>query len=97
MSENIFVETELEGAEVFVATAFLQAARSQVPTTFTYSDEYLASRRVYPNDPALPPSTAPFNVPGLPGAFEDCARPMVTSCSESAISQGRALLLKRTR
>ena len=48
-------------------------ARGQISTTFKYSNDYLETRWAFPTDPALPLSTAPFNVSGMPGAFGDCA------------------------
>ncbi|SDT13827.1 serine/threonine-protein kinase HipA [Brevibacterium siliguriense] len=73
MSEQIRVETDYGGTAVFVGTAYFHIARGQISTTFKYSDEYAGARWAYSIDPELPLSTAPFNVPGLPGAFADCS------------------------
>lgn len=73
MSEQVRVEIDHRGAPVFVGTAYFHIARGQISTTFKYSDEYAASRWAYSVDPEVPLSTAPFSVPGLPGAFSDCA------------------------
>lgn len=73
MSEQIRVEIEHRGSPVVVGTAYFHIARGHVSTTFKYSDEYAGSRWAYAIDPELPLSTAPFSVPGLPGAFSDCA------------------------
>lgn len=73
MSEQIRVEMDHRGTSVFVGTAYFHVARGQISTTFKYSDEYTGARWAYSIDPELPLSTAPFSVPGLPGAFSDCA------------------------
>lgn len=73
MSEYVRVEAEMEGASVFVGEAYFHVARSQLSTTFKYAGEYLESRSAFPIDPHLPLSTAPYSMPGLPGAFSDCA------------------------
>lgn len=73
MSEQIRVEIDRTGELFFVGTAYFHVARNQISTTFKYADEYLTHRWAYPIDPSLPLSTAPFSVPGLPGAFGDCA------------------------
>lgn len=71
MSEEIRVEIDHQGAPVLVGTAYFHIARGQVSTTFKYSDDYAGSRWAYSIDPELPLSTAPFNTPGVPGAFSD--------------------------
>ncbi|RBP61251.1 serine/threonine-protein kinase HipA [Brevibacterium sanguinis] len=73
MSEKVFVDMDVDGVSLFVGTAYFHVARSQISTTFSYSTEYLTSRSAFPIDPALPLSAAPFSLPGLPGAFDDCA------------------------
>lgn len=73
MSEQIRVEMDHGGTAVFVGTAYFHIARGQISTTFKYSDEYARTRWAYSIDPELPLSTAPFSVPGLPGAFADCS------------------------
>ena len=73
MSDQVRVEIDHRGTPVFVGTAYFHIARGQISTTFKYSDEYAAARWAYSVEPELPLSTAPFSVPGLPGAFSDCA------------------------
>lgn len=93
MSEKVIVQMDLAGEAITVGTAYFHVARSQVSTTFNYADEYLASRRAYPIDPALPLSSAPFSVPGLPGAFADCApdrwgRNLVAKQYQRSVAEG---------
>jgi serine/threonine-protein kinase HipA len=73
MSEKVLVELDVNGRTILVGEAYFHVARTQISTTFKYSDEYLSSRSAYPIDPQLPLSAAPYSVPGLPGAFSDCA------------------------
>ena len=73
MSEYIRVELDWRGRTVLVGDAYFHIARGQTSTTFKYSNDYLETRWAFPIDPALPLSTAPFNVSGMPGAFGDCA------------------------
>lgn len=73
MSNSVRVHLELSGADMPVGTAFFHLGRGSVSTTFTYDQQYVASRGAYAFDPALPLSTAPSTVRGLPGAFQDCS------------------------
>ncbi|MGC2942887.1 MULTISPECIES: type II toxin-antitoxin system HipA family toxin [unclassified Brevibacterium] len=95
MSEQIRVEIDHRGTSVFVGTAYFHIARGQISTTFKYSDEYAGARWAYSIDPELPLSTAPFSVPGLPGAFSDSApdrwgRNLVTKEHRRQVTEGMA-------
>lgn len=93
MSEQVRVEIDHRGTPVFVGTAYFHIARGLISTTFKYSDEYASARWAYSIDPELPLSTAPFNVPGLPGAFSDCSpdrwgRNLVTKEHRREVAEG---------
>lgn len=93
MSEQVLVEMDRGGTPVPVGTAYFHVARSQVSTTFKYSDDYLGARWAYSIDPALPLSSAPYSVPGLPGSFADCApdrwgRNLVTKHYQRLVAEG---------
>ncbi|GAA1845778.1 type II toxin-antitoxin system HipA family toxin [Brevibacterium marinum] len=95
MSEQIRVEMDGDGQPLFVGTAYFHISRTQISTTFKYADEYLTHRGAYSIDPELPLSTAPFTVPGLPGAFGDCApdrwgRNLVAKQHRKMVSDGAA-------
>lgn len=95
MSEQVRVEIDLDGRSVFVGEAYFHVARSQISTTFKYANEYLELRQAFPIDPQLPLSTAPFNLPGLPGAFGDSApdrwgRNLVAKQHRRLVAEGEA-------
>ena len=95
MSEHVHVEIDWRGHTVLVGDAYFDIARGQISTTFKYSGDYLEARWAFPIDPALPLSTAPFNVSGMPGAFGDCApdrwgRNLVTKQHRRLVAAGDA-------
>jgi serine/threonine-protein kinase HipA len=81
MSRSVDVYTALPIAagqvgceEVRVGRAFFAGSRRGVATTFRYESAYLADKRAFPLDPALPLFEGAHAIAdGLPYCFTDCA------------------------
>ena len=81
MSRSVDVYTSLpieagrfECEEVRVGRAFFAVSRRGVATTFRYEPTYLAHKRAFPLDPALPLFEGAHAIAdGLPYCFTDCA------------------------
>jgi len=65
--------TDNAGWQTHIGTANFSNVRSQVTTTFSYANTYLANPHAYAIDPALPLVKSQHIIAGLPGAMRDSA------------------------
>jgi serine/threonine-protein kinase HipA len=80
-------ETTTGESPVLTGMAYLRARRGQVSTDFSYGDTYQNDPRSWEFSVDLPMTSQRSHVPGLPGAFADCAPDR----------WGRSLITKRLR
>jgi len=71
--QQVDVHLDVEGVSTIIGTAWFTQKRSSVATVFAYSGDHLAARGAIAIDPRLPLVSGNQHVPGLPGAFQDCA------------------------
>lgn len=96
MSDRLYVAVEIAGKTIEAGVAFVERHRNSTSTTFRYDDDYLANPSAYALDPGLSLFEGTHAVPGLPGAFQDCApdrwgRDLVAKrIRAEALKEGRA-------
>lgn len=72
-STELDVHLDRKGEVSPIGTAWFSQRRTGVSTVFAYDSAYLSQRGAAAIDPRLPLVSGNQHVPGLPGAFQDCA------------------------
>jgi serine/threonine-protein kinase HipA len=72
-SQQLDVYLDIKGTPAIIGTAWFTQRRSSVSTVFAYTSDHLATRGAFAIDPRLRLVSGNQHVPGLPGAFQDCA------------------------